>query len=261
MRSFALWENQVNDVQGFWNEQAKTFGSAGEATTPDTAYRGYEIRQILRHITGHSVLDVGCGNGYSTFKFKLCYPDKVFVGIDYSAAMIEQANQYRGEVGLSFEVANVLNLSRFNKYDCIISERCLINLATWQEQQAAMINMREHLNPNGRIILVENFVNGLDNLNLLRGLFDLEPISMRWHNRYFQEDEFLPFMNLHFKVMHSENIGNLYYIISRVVNAALAKREKREPEYSDPLNEIAAKLPPLGAYDFSPNWLYVLKAK
>src|SRR5438132_1327775 len=82
---------------------------------------------------------------------------------------------------------------------------------------------------------------GLARLNVLRKSFDLHPITVRWHNYYMPEKKLLSFANKNFKVEAIENIGNLYYIISRVVYAKLAQIEGKEPEYGHPINKIARR--------------------
>lgn len=253
-------------VKQFWDHQANKFGSSDLATAPDHAYRELEIRAIIPLIRGDFVLDVGCGNGYSTFLFALKRPGGQFVGVDYSKAMIKEANHRLKRTPyppkLKFHCMDVRRMRRFHKKaDCIISERCLINLKSWKQQKLALLEMKKCLAPKGRIILVENFIDGLEKLNTLRSEFGLHDIKVRWHNRYLHISEFHEFCREHFYIMQEKNIGNLYYIISRVVYAALAKQNGKEPEYNNPINSIAAKLPELGTYHYSPNWLYVLEKK
>lgn len=260
-------------IQKFWDNQAKEFGASGLATAPDSAYRELEMNSIIPFIKGGTILDVGCGNGFSTFRFALVPENrgKTFFGVDYSKQMIKEANhrlkitpQETATGGrhpkIKFHCMDVRHMRRFHgKIDCIISERCVINLKSWKQQQLALLEMKKCLTPKGRIIFVENFIDGLDNLNALRNSLGLHDINVRWHNRYLKKREFYDFCGDHFNIPHIENIGNLYYIISRVVYAALAKQNGKEPEYANPINSVAAKLPSLGTYDYSPNWLHILE--
>lgn len=252
-------------VKEFWDNQAKEHGAADIATAPDSAYRKLEINSAIPWIIGKRVLDVGCGNGYSTFKFQEAYPDYLFFGMDYSKDMINQAiaeNIHR-HMHVWFWVDDVKNFSATiqNKYDTIISERCLINLPTWDEQKKAILEMKKCLAPNGRLLLIENFIDGLERLNGLRKQFGLHEIKVRWHNRYLNNNEFHAFIHDHFEMEHYENIGNLYYIISRVVYAAICKENGVEPQYENPINYIAARLPSLGSYGYSPNMMFVLRSQ
>ena len=249
-------------IKEFWDTQATEHGAEATATAPDKAYRQLEIGSIIPWIKGPFVLDVGCGNGYSTFQFEKAYTNYRFTGIDFSekmifAAVAEAIHRHSNALFVTGDARDLSGLVR--KYDTIISERCLINLETWDEQKQAILQMKACLAPNGRLILVENFIEGLDNLNELRKKLGLHEMKVRWHNRYLVSEEFRDFIGEHFLTRTSQNIGNLYYIISRVVYAALCKETGSEPQYENPINYIAAKLPSLGNYyGYSPNMLYVL---
>lgn len=259
------------NVKEFWEHQAKTFEESPLATAPDTHFRDLEIASILRYLKdGASVLDVGCGNGFSTFAFARKLPRMRCIGIDYSESMIDFAARAMKkekpsvQKRLAFAVGDVLKLSsvpelRGKKFDYIVSERCLINLANWKEQARAMLEMKKLLKKGGRIILTENTQEGLARLNTLRKQFDLSPITVRWHNYYMPEKKLMAFARTHFTLESVENIGNLYYILSRVAHAALAKLEGKEPDYLHPINKIASQLPTLGTHHWSPNFIFVLK--
>jgi ubiquinone/menaquinone biosynthesis C-methylase UbiE len=255
----------IDQAKKYWDGQAKEHGASDLATAPDTAYRQLEISRILPHIEGPRVLDIGCGNGYSTLKFKEEYPSFQFTGADYSEQMIKEAKKAANGTNVSFIVADVRDLSYDTgldrPYDTIISERCLINLLTWEEQKTAISEMLKCLAPGGKIILVENFMDGLVNLNELRVTYGLEPINIRWHNRYMWYGEIDGLDPDVYNIIHRENIGNQYYITSRVVYPAYAALMGVEVAYNHPLNYIASKLPSLGDYNYSPNMLYIIKRK
>lgn len=255
-----------DDIKDFWDQQAQTFGQSDLATAPDHYYRQLEIREILKHLAdGQRVLDVGCGNGYSTLRFAAAFPSSTFIGIDYSPTMIANANAALTGAphssNVHFEEADVLALDTFHEtgFDIVISERCIINLRNWDEQKAAILNMSSKLKPGGTLLLVENTQEGLASLNTLRASFDLHEIKTRWHNFYVPQKELENWLPSVFQVISVENIGNLYYIMSRVLYASLAKRLGQEPDYNNAINELAARMPTLGAYHFSPNFLYVLR--
>lgn len=246
------------NVQDFWDKQAVEHGTSCLATDPDPNLRQLEIKSIIPHIQGESVLDVGCGNGYSTIIFRQAHPAS-FVGVDFSTEMIAAANSQTDKGDISFLHADVRTLSSLEmKFDTIISERCLINLTTWQEQKDALSEMAACLNPGGRLVLVENFIDGQNNLNGLRKSFGLPEIPVRWHNRYMIIKEFETFISQKASIQEKSNIACLYYMISRVVYAELCRRNNTEPDYHNDINEIASCLPSLGSYKYSPTWLYVL---
>lgn len=264
--------HNTKKVKKFWEDQAKTYKESQLATAPDSYYRDLEITSIARYLRDNSsILDVGCGNGYSILAFARQFPRACFSGVDYSESMIRfaktatQKQKMSVRKRVSFDVANALSLSsapalKKKKFDYIVSERCLINLANWREQKEALLEMRRLLKKGGRIILAENTQEGLARLNELRKQFGLHAIAVRWHNYYMPEKKLLSFAKKHFKIESIENCGNLYYILSRVVYAKLADMEGVPPDYLHPINKIASKLPSLGNYQYSPNFIHVLRA-
>jgi ubiquinone/menaquinone biosynthesis C-methylase UbiE len=260
-------------TKAFWDDQAREHGASDLATAPDHHYRTLEIKSILRMIGSikerETILDVGCGNGYSTVQIGKKFPEAMITGVDYSAPMIAEANR-AAIPNVEYFHGNVLTLSRNKdllgqKFDVVLSTRCLINLATWDEQKAGIMEMLSMLTPNGRLILVENTEAGLASLNSLRTRIGLHPIEVRWHNKYLPQSEFNEFMNDGvagnlFAIEYVENIGNLYYIASRVIYAKLCKDQGLEPDYDNPINAVAAELPSLGEYyACSPNFMFVLR--
>jgi ubiquinone/menaquinone biosynthesis C-methylase UbiE len=261
-------------VREFWDEQAQAYGADQRASAPDHFYRdGVEIKRImevLEMMEPESILDIGCGNGYSTIKIAKAFPTAMVIGIDFSEKMLEEARKAASGVhNISFFEGDALSISRHpklqhQKFDVVLSERCLINLANWEEQKLSILQMRKLLTPDGSMILIENTQEGLEKLNMLRDIVGLPPIKTRWHNFYIPEDKLKQFFAENggklFKLMAMENIGNLYYIISRVVYAKLAQMEGKEPSYDNPINEIASKLPNLGdQYSCSPNYMMILE--
>lgn len=264
-------KNKESQIKYFWEKQARLYKKSPLATAPDQYYRELEIKSIEAYLrNGASVLDVGCGNGYSTLKFAKHFSTSHFIGVDYSPEMIRHANDaLRRQVasvrrrvqfieGDTRELSSVKSISH-QKFDQIVSERCLINLKNWPEQRKALGEMKRLLKPNGQIVLCENTQEGLDRLNSLRKIFKLFPIKTRWHNFYMPERLLLPYAKKQFQILESKNIGSLYYIISRVVYAKYSEMQGKEPDYQHPLNQIASKLPHLGEY--SPNYIFLLQNK
>ncbi|WKZ26167.1 MAG: class I SAM-dependent methyltransferase [Candidatus Paceibacterota bacterium] len=259
------------EIKKFWDNMAIEHKQSELATAPDSFYRQLEVNRIEDYLRDSTkVLDIGCGNGYSTIKFAEKFKKSSFVGVDYSGEMIKYARQAANkssksvQVRVNFEEGDVRELSdlpflKNQKFDFIVSERCLINLLNWEEQKHSLLEMKKLLKKKGRIILCENTLEGLDRLNDLRKTFDLFPIKVRWHNFYMPEGKLISFSKKNFKFLEANNIGSLYYIISRVVYAKLAKMENKEPDYLHPINKIASQLPSIGEY--SPNYIFILENK
>lgn len=254
----------MNRVHQFWEQQAETYDTSDRATAPDHHYRLLEIEQIISHLAGSAnILDVGCGNGFSTIKFKQAKPSAVFTGIDFSPSMIAAAKTaaLEANVDVTFHDGNVLHIPwPEDQFDCVITERCLINLSGWDEQKKALMELKRVVTHGGRMIVVENTLEGLAGLNHIRKKFSLPEIKQRWHNRYIPHTEFVHFVQDNGLAIQCEkNIGNTYYLVSRVLHAKMAALEGKEPAYDHIINELAAKLPTTPHYHYSPNVLWVLR--
>ena len=84
--------DQSIKVKEFWDNQAEQHGSECIATMPDLYLKQIEIKNIKEFLfNGAKILDIGCGNGYSTFLYAEFFNVNI-TGIDYSSKMIEVAN-------------------------------------------------------------------------------------------------------------------------------------------------------------------------
>ncbi len=249
----------MSEVVAHWDRQAREHGMADTATSPDHFYRELEIRCIMPYIrNGVRVLDIGCGNGYATRKFANINMASRFTGMDISEEMILHTPA-RKPKNLMFVRGDVMRLT--GQFDQVISTRCLINLPSWEAQQIALKNILDVLPKGGELILVENTIDGLELLNEQRAKLGLSNIQMKWHNKYFNLRDLRSYLAKGFEVMAERNIGCPYYLISRVLYAKLAADAGEELRYDHPINEIAAQLPVLGNYGYSPNYLWHLRKK
>jgi SAM-dependent methyltransferase len=258
----------TDDGKIFWDGQAKTHGTSDLATAPDHHYRTLEIACILDaigQISHETILDVGCGNGFTTAAIAKKFPEALITGIDFSAQMIGEAKKLRA-ANVEFFVGDARALSHHKemigqRFDVVLSSRCLINLMSWEEQRTAILEMQTLLAPGGRLILVENVLDGLANLNRIREKFGLPAIKVRWHNRYLDLNTMMYFLGtVRLIPDHVENIGNMYYLASRVIYAKLCQDQGKEPDYNNEINAIAAGLPTFGKYyACSPNYMIVLR--
>jgi hypothetical protein len=99
----SMEQEHSRKIRQYWNTQAEEFGADPRATTPDHWLREIEIAAVSRVLSslddGATVLDIGCGNGYSTLRLATDHPAHQFVGGDYAPAMIARAREALEDVG------------------------------------------------------------------------------------------------------------------------------------------------------------------
>lgn len=237
----------VLDIQQYYRDRAST---NKYATSPDFNLREVENEYLSRQLRdGVKVLDIGCGNGYSTLSHAARW-DAQFTGVDFVPEMVEAAKelaaqfQLRGQV--DFQPGNVTDIALPDaSFDFVITQRCLLNLPSRDAQWTAMREISRVLKPGGVYLMMEGTLQGLRALNDLRVQFDLEPIpeaenSYNWFSNKFDEPEMLD-------VAHSlfgEHIGTqrfgMYYFISRIVHPLLVSPDA--PRFDAPINAVAQQL-------------------
>jgi hypothetical protein len=141
------------------------------------------------------------------------------------------------------------------KFNAIVTNRCLINLPVEADQYLALREISEHLVDGGLFVGSENFVGGQLELNRERLAMNLPEIPIRWHNLYFGESVFLGECEKLFSSVVLENFSSSYYYATRVIYSALCKIGNSQLDYAHPIHRVAMQLPAHG--DFSPIKLIV----
>ncbi len=251
-----------NKTKIFWEKRAldnaEKINSEMGNTLDDVNLRKLEIKALLKYIhNSQKVLDVGCGNGYSTINFATS--KKISIdGIDYSKQMILNAgkllsfkrNKIKGKVNF-FQRDILEDNPDEEKYDVIITERCLINLGTWNKQKKALMNLHRYLKTGGTLLMLEGFKDNLNEINKIRQKYKLKPINVVWHNLFFEKLKFEKFAKKYFKIEHVDNFGSTYMLITRTLFHAL------KDNYDKDFDKLAALLPNFGNYNYQK--LYILK--
>jgi SAM-dependent methyltransferase len=166
---------------------------------------------------------------------------------------------------VEFVVGSVLDLERIfsaGDIDCVLSQRCLINLPTWEHQQDALLKIHAVLRKGGVFLMTEGFQEELDNLNHVRETVGLSPMKVVSYNRNLRHEEFDSFIAPHFEVEAVHGYG-LYLLLSRVFHPLAVL--PAEPRHDSPLNEAAGLLERAVSLPecrrFSYNLLYVLRRR
>jgi cyclopropane fatty-acyl-phospholipid synthase-like methyltransferase len=208
---------------------------------------------LSKHIKdGDVILEVGCGNGFVAEYFARRLNVEIHA-FDFSNDMIAIAKKrdLSEAIGtVSFFQADVTTHETSRTYDVIFSERCIQNLATWEEQKVALSNIEGWLKPGGSYVMLESFWTGLNNLNEARREVDLDPIPESWHNRFFVESDVLEHMEeIGLTYVKSDCFLSGYYFGSRVLLPKLLSDPSKAASTSI-LNDFFCALPAAG--DFSP---------
>src|SRR5258705_10014414 len=161
------------------------------------------------------VLEVGCGNGFSTNRFRsvVNHVD----AFDYSEEMIRRARDAFGETNNRFIHDNVLAPRHLaGPYDAVVCVRVLINLRSLEEQRLAVRNLVSLLDSGGRLILVEGFSDGFSSLNELRAKVSLPPLEPARINFYSALRALLPDLEQQLYLVDEFHLG-AYDYLTRVV--------------------------------------------
>lgn len=260
-----------DDIRKYWDERASNSSGERSSTTDDVYLREVEIsatiRMLKERIPPGSVrlLDVGCGDGYSTLRIAQAFSGLTFLGIDYSEGMIRIARQrLESQPELAargcFSLGDVTDLAQVCKdatFDLVLSDRCLINLDSIEHQRDAIAQIAQHARPGAVYLAIENFVEGHGNMNAARHSVGLPPIPVRWHNRYFQEREFIDAAARFFEHITFMDFSSSYYFATRVIYSAMCQMRGEAPDYHHEIHRLAIHLPWVGK--FSPVRMAVMQ--
>lgn len=169
-----------------------------------------------------AVADIGCGDGQATVE----YAKKVkhITAIERSDFLLKKAKAVAEEdklANIKFKKADILTMDLKEQFDVVITQRLLINLLSWPEQQKGLLNIYRALKPGGRYIMIENTTDSFNALNEMRTEVDLSPIPQHWHNRFFDFEKLEKFLEGKFQILKVWDLG-LYYFLTRVYSQMFA---------------------------------------
>lgn len=238
-------------VRQHYKQEAQTHGLAATATMADVTTRALEISTLLSHLkSGDKCLEVGCGNGAGSLQ--IARSKKLSMTcIDFSTDLIELAMQQpkTGVKGsLKFRQQDVLELDE-RGFDVVFTERCIINLLDWNDQKEALRRMAKALKKGGRLLLLEAYKDGLQELNRARQELGLPEIPPAYHNLHLEKEAVAEFLSGEgLRLTEEDNFLSSYYFGSRVLYPALANAAKKDIVYNSAFGSFFAALPPAGNY-------------
>ena len=228
----------MRETLDYWNKRASESMDVESVTHADVFQRKFEIDTLLKNLdSSDTLLDMGCGNGYSTNYFSgLC---KEVVGGDFSEKMIERAKSENAKDNVSYVQIDARNFNLEKKFSKIITQRCLINILDWEGQKSAIKNIHAHLETGGELLMMEGLEDGRNNLNKARvemGLDELTPVQ---YNYDFKLDRTKEYCSDLFDLVNIVTFGD-YEMITRIVYPKMIFPE--EPTYGSKFHEVACEL-------------------
>lgn len=261
----------LEQIHEYWKQQAATHKQSQSASWSDVRMIEMEIREINKYLVdGDKVLDVGCGNGFSTAQF---VADKNIdvLGVDYVAAMIEAAETTLNELKdglrgrIKFAVADVFDLNlQDQSFDKVTSIRLIINLGDWPSQLRGLRECLRVLKPGGLLLLSEATVGGWQRMNSLRREWRLPDIPMPSFNNYLHEDKIVSSLLSQADLQEILNFSSTYYVGTRVLKPLFAQACKADIDIADPLmewNRWFSQLPTAGNYGTQKLFIFRKKSK
>jgi SAM-dependent methyltransferase len=196
-----------------YKDVAGSHGLSPTSTMADEITRAMETDAItnfvgdsIRRFNANSafkkatIMDVGCGNGFTLSHLFERYPEHHYVGIEKSDELRAlAASRFSGNSSVQILSGDIRekDFASGIEADILICQRVLINLLSIEDQKAALIHIVDAVKSpasrghGGSLLFIEGFASPLARLNEARSEFDLSAIPEAHHNLYLPDDFFL----------------------------------------------------------------------
>ena len=230
-------------IKKHWESSGHKHGESHWASWGDNWMIDLEIDTIGKHIKhGDRVLDVGCANGYSTFRQAELHKLASITGVDFASSMVAAAQTTKQHKGfgdnINFCEGDVRSLQfPNNTFDLVYTTRTLINLPSWPQQIQGIAECVRVVKPNGTVVLSEGFWEPLMLLNAMRFLKNLPPLVEHDFNRYLKLstlESHLTSLGLSYQI---EDFSSIYYLGSRFLRE-LVTDSAEYPGFTNPINKL-----------------------
>lgn len=237
-------------IREFWDEKAECFGPSIQATLGEIYLRKLEIRtmyNILARQKPPLVLEIGCGNGFSTFVYAKKLPYSKIFAVDYSERLLDVAKRHYSRENIEYQLWDVTETEIFpfdtKEFDVIFSQRVIQNLTSWNEQKEVIKDLLNRLKSTGVLVLMECSEEGVEQLNTLRLKTGREPIKgiIPWHNTFIKDSSLRE--EFYSSLVKIGYFSSTYMFLTRIISSRLAK--------------IAWLFPPIGRFGY--DRIYILR--
>jgi len=185
-----------------------------------------EIKLIKDRLTEKSkILDAGCGEGEGTLEYSKLPGVKIHA-VDFSETRLKMAaKRLSKHNNIILKKVDFLGTYSLDKnYDTIISQRFLINLMEWKLQQKVLLDFKSMLKKDGKLLMLEGSIKGVETLNKLRKEFGLNPIPVKWHNLFFNDKILINFMKKNNFILEKEDGLGEYFMLTRGLRPYFEKK-------------------------------------
>ncbi len=237
----------------FWSDRVKLYKHDPRANTNDIWIREIEIEyvdKIIKSYAFKTVMDFGCGNGYSTTRLAMLNKNIVFTGVDLNHDMISAAMELPKKENLpnlKFKQADIIMDNIPEKYDFIYTIRALQNIESLAMQKKIFDKLYDLLNNNAIFLYIESYLDGYQRLNKDRAKMGLTPLPIHEHLTLLTED-FDIYVSGKMSLIEKQYLSSSYYLITRLLYSYIAKINNEPIDYNHIIHQVAAMVPQTGDY-------------
>lgn len=234
--TFQMTREYDKTIEQHYKHVAEEFGLSPTSTMADEITRASESTAIIQFVSealrrrqqaGASqpttIMDVGCGNGYTLKLLVEEFPEQRFIGIEKSNELRSLAQSRfagRSNVEIVEGDIRVPGFADMASVDILICQRVLINLLDEEDQKSTLRNLINVVRSGGTLVFIEAFSSSLAKLNEARAEFELSPIPPAHHNLYLADDffEIDELKHLSNDRLQPANFLSTHYFVTRVLH-------------------------------------------
>jgi len=247
----------------FWDKRVQKLKNQEEYSGPDIFLYKKEnklIRKIIDQYKPIQILDLGCGNGFSTKEICSGLESKIF-GIDRTKEAIENAKQMNfKDDNFEFIVSNMDNLPfKDENFDFAYAKRSICNLPSFEKQKEAINEAARVLKKGGILCISDLILEGYNKLTNWREKLNLSALRHPNHVKIPSEKEILEISQDKFQLINSLDYTSSYYFMTRILYPLFSRFSNKNLRFDSSFHKFSSKLPSLGS--IGANKLYILKKK